>query len=67
MGVLYLFQVRPLILLPQQIAISASQHHQLIAHIAEKITTSIKPHPYLLGNRAIYGVMPDWNPAEMIG
>ena len=26
-----------------------------------------KPHPFLYGNRAIYGVMPDWNPAEIVG
>ena len=24
-------------------------------------------HPFLLGKNAIYGVMPDWNPAEIIG
>ena len=24
-------------------------------------------HPYLLGEKTILGVMPDWNPAEMIG
>ena len=26
-----------------------------------------RPHPYLHGSRAIFGVMPDWNPAEIIG
>jgi len=30
----------------------------------EKLNTS---HPNLLGNRTIFGVMPDWNPAEIIG
>ena len=25
------------------------------------------PHPNLLGDKVIFGVMPDWNPAEMIG
>ncbi len=26
-----------------------------------------RPHPYLHGNRSVFGVMPDWNPAEIIG
>jgi glutamine kinase len=26
-----------------------------------------RPHPYLHGKRSVYGVMPDWNPAEIIG
>ena len=25
------------------------------------------PHPFLMGSRTVYGVMPDWNPAEIIG
>ena len=27
----------------------------------------MKPKPYLLGEKTIYGVMPDWNPAEILG
>ncbi|EKD54681.1 MAG: hypothetical protein ACD_60C00057G0006 [uncultured bacterium] len=27
----------------------------------------MKPHPYLHGKQTVYGVMPDWNPAEIIG
>ncbi len=30
----------------------------------EKLNSS---HPKLLGNKSIFGVMPDWNPAEIIG
>jgi glutamine kinase len=37
----------------------------------EKIFKKIKklnsPHPKLLGSKSIFGVMPDWNPAEIIG
>ena len=25
------------------------------------------PHPYLIGKRTVFGVMPDWNPAEIVG
>ena len=64
-GQLYLFQVRPLILrkpLPAQ-----EEQAEALALIAEKISRSMHAHPELYGNHTIYGVMPDWNPAEMIG
>ena len=32
-----------------------------------KILKLSAPHPNLLGDRAIFGVMPDWNPAEIVG
>jgi glutamine kinase len=32
-----------------------------------KIEELNKPHPYLLGKKTLFGVMPDWNPAEMLG
>jgi phosphohistidine swiveling domain-containing protein len=38
-----------------------------LAEIACKIELLSRPHPYLHGSRAIFGVMPDWNPAEIIG
>ncbi|NOH70736.1 hypothetical protein F0225_05165 [Vibrio pectenicida] len=33
----------------------------------KKIKKLNAPHPKLLGSRTIFGVMPDWNPAEIIG
>lgn len=33
----------------------------------KKIREAQHPKPFLCGNKTIYGVMPDWNPAEMIG
>ena len=35
--------------------------------MAAKIAEATRPHPYLRGKRSIFGVMPDWNPAEIIG
>ena len=26
----------------------------------------MRPHPFLIGRRTVYGVMPDWNPAEIV-
>ncbi|MDR2660276.1 MAG: hypothetical protein LBC27_09890, partial [Spirochaetaceae bacterium] len=35
--------------------------------VYKKIEKLRQPHPNLLGEKAIFGVMPDWNPAEIIG
>ncbi|MCC2667520.1 MAG: phosphoenolpyruvate synthase, partial [Gammaproteobacteria bacterium] len=65
-GELYLFQVRPLI---SQInsGLSIETHQKALERITYKVIQGMKPHPYLHGKQTVYGVMPDWNPAEMIG
>ena len=65
-GQLYLLQVRPLAVDRQGQAADAKVEAAL-ADIARKVELLSRPHPYLHGSRAIFGVMPDWNPAEMIG
>ena len=64
-GQLYLFQVRPLIL-RRPLAPMEEQAAALNA-IEKKIERGSAAHPDLFGGSTIYGVMPDWNPAEMIG
>lgn len=63
---LYIFQVRPL----------ASQHlreisdHQLQKHLdaaAKRFIDWQNTHPNVQGQETIFGVMPDWNPAEIVG
>ena len=63
--VLWLLQVRPLIL-SEQPEKNEEQEVRLKA-ISEKIKTGARKQPFLMGDRTVYGVMPDWNPAEMIG
>jgi len=63
---LYLLQVRPLAVDCHERAADANVDAAL-ADVACKIELLSRPHPYLHGSRAIFGVMPDWNPAEMIG
>ena len=62
---LYLLQVRPLIM--QQALPDAKQHQALLTRVAEKIRAAQQPHPFLQGRSTVFGVMPDWNPAEIIG
>jgi hypothetical protein len=47
--------------------LSDNSHTQLLSEINNKISDMQAPHPYLLGQTTIFGVMPDWNPAELIG
>ncbi len=65
-GQVWLLQVRPL---------STGSHDPAadekvgaaLADVARKVELLSRPHPYLHGSRAIFGVMPDWNPAEIVG
>jgi len=64
-GTLYLLQVRRL---PAQVAAPARTraHHDALLDAADKLSQS-PDHPVLLGHRTALGIMPDWNPAEIIG
>lgn len=60
-----LFQVRPLIVpdlpIPEQTITAA------LTGIAVKVSAAMTAKPYLHGDCTVFGVMPDWNPAEIIG
>jgi len=65
-GQLYLLQARPLAMDCHGGAPDATVQ-SAVADIACKVELLSRSHPYLHGSRAIFGVMPDWNPAEIIG
>jgi len=63
---LYLLQVRPLaVSVPRAADLDA--HQAALEQIHAKVSTMMRPHPYLHGTRSVFGVMPDWNPAEIVG
>jgi phosphohistidine swiveling domain-containing protein len=65
-GTIFLLQVRPLVFnVPEKLNIHAQK--KLLLEIEAQLKTLAKPHPYLLGKKSIFGIMPDWNPAEIIG
>lgn len=63
---LLLFQVRRLVT-PHKAAEDLAEQREKIHQIEEFIATKSKKHPYLLGDKIAFGIMPDWNPAEIIG
>jgi hypothetical protein len=62
---LWLLQARPLVLTatPQSEVLQAA----CLESIQLKVERGMQPHPFLMGRRTVYGVMPDWNPAEIVG
>ncbi|MCL2014543.1 MAG: PEP-utilizing enzyme, partial [Oscillospiraceae bacterium] len=64
-GGVYILQVRPLILKSKIVDIE--KQTAILKRIHDKISLNLESKPYLYGKRTIYGIMPDWNPAEIIG
>ena len=62
---LWLLQARPLVLTSDPC--SARDQHERLGLIAERVDRGMQQHPFLMGGRTVYGVMPDWNPAEIVG
>ncbi len=63
--VLWLLQARPLVL-PEESETEDVQASRLES-IQRKVGRGMQPHPFLMGRRTVYGIMPDWNPAEILG
>lgn len=64
-GTLVLLQARSLLLTCPPVA--PAEHRTSLETIAARLDQAARPHPFLHGDRTIFGVMPDWNPAEIIG
>ena len=65
-GLPVLFQARPLVL-KTRADVNEAGHARVLRLIAAKVDAALQPKPYLHGDRTVFGVMPDWNPAEIIG
>lgn len=65
-GQLYIFQVRPISTNRKESLADISLDAALYK-VYKKVKKLSAEHPNLLGDKALFGVMPDWNPAEIIG
>lgn len=63
---LYILQARPIIA-GMKNAISPKSLEQPLRSLYKKVEKLTRPHPFLLGDSTCFGVMPDWNPAEILG
>ena len=65
-GRLILFQVRKLAETVKKDLVPADYNDYLLK-IFKKVQKLNLPHPNLYGSKTVLGIMPDWNPAEIIG
>lgn len=63
----YLFQVRQITTHPNWEHSVAASVDEAIRHIQTFVHDRFRPIPGIRGSRSLFGQMPDWNPAEMIG
>lgn len=66
-GHLHLLQARPLVAGRNAAPVADDDVLDLLAGARAFVAERMRPHCGLAGTRTILGVMPDWNPAEMIG
>ena len=62
---LWLLQARPLVV--GTMPISNREHFKNLQQVENFISRCSQKDPFILGDKALFGVMPDWNPAEIIG
>jgi hypothetical protein len=60
-----LLQVRPLVTAVGPF--DPRRHREILDVVAARIDQGSRPQPFLYGSKTVYGIMPDWNPAEIIG
>src|SRR3989338_2584448 len=63
----FLLQVRPLVTIKKIDPLLDENIKNTIKNIKEFINANSKKFPNLYGYKSIFGSMPDWNPAEIIG
>lgn len=64
----FILQVRPIVVTDKvQIKPESRQTEKYLSVLESKLGKIFQPHPFLAGKTTILGVMPDWNPAEIIG
>lgn len=66
-GQAWLLQVRPICSSRHWKARAAAGVSERIRHVEEFVREGMRPRPGFYGKHTMYGVMPDWNPAEIIG
>jgi len=66
-GKLFLFQVRPVVTNKNLLKFNKKIFKKALSKLENKIIKLKKKHHNLFGNTTYFGIMPDWNPAEIIG
>ena len=65
-GRAWVFQVRAITTPVSELA-SDEAIEDFLQKVSRKVEKLGRAHPHLYGTRSVFGVMPDWNPAEIVG
>jgi hypothetical protein len=65
----HIFQVRPIVIKNNENLNNCSDLdiYKAIEVAKDQFINLQEPGPFILGKKSMYGIMPDWNPAEIIG
>lgn len=66
-GDVYVLQARPMTLDPAADSVADEALFDTVDQCRAAFLDAQGQQPFVLGDRTMYGVMPDWNPAEIIG
>ena len=66
-GTVHIFQVRPIVVDHSRWRVSDELVSEMLEEASRRFGEAQHPLPFTLGARTFFGVMPDWNPAEIIG
>lgn len=64
---LFLYQVRRIVLAKNWHPVTERRVERQLQHLEHYLENRSRPRGQLLGDRTILAIMPDWNPAEIIG
>lgn len=65
--VIYILQVRPLVVPGSNAGLDSDRFHGRLEDLERDIASMMASPSSVAGSRTIFGEMPDWNPAEIIG
>ncbi|MCH8502342.1 MAG: hypothetical protein LAT77_10590 [Aliidiomarina sp.] len=66
-NVVHILQVRPIVVKKSDVEASSDTCFDVLSQAEALWQKLAKPANHIVGQSPIYGVMPDWNPAEIIG
>ena len=66
-GLVHIFQVRPVVTPAAALAVEDAEVEAALTEARALLGRLQQAGPGVVGERAIFGAMPDWNPAEIIG
>ena len=66
-GTVYILQIRPIAVKEPAQDCTDADFIEVISEAKKTWSKKLTPNRHVVGNHTVYGVMPDWNPAEIIG